>query len=192
VSQAEVRPRLKSVPWLPYEGRRSLRSLAAVALSGLRMIWEAAPRPLALMLFLQVTGAAASGSMILLIRNLVAVLLHPAVDRSAVPLQPALLLVVLAYVAVSGGLQGQLQMVMGELVVWNANERLTDVTTAVDLAAYDDPDFHDLLERASQSVGRPFGMTQTLLGLLGSITTLVGFGSQEICAVQRSHVRKLN
>ncbi|HKF77039.1 MAG TPA: hypothetical protein VKF59_12905, partial [Candidatus Dormibacteraeota bacterium] len=79
MSEAEVRPRLKSVPWLPYEGRRSLRSLAAVALSGLRMIWEAAPRPLALMLFLQVTGAAASGSMILLIRNLVAVLLHPAV-----------------------------------------------------------------------------------------------------------------
>jgi ATP-binding cassette subfamily B protein len=141
------------------------------------MIWEAAPRHLSLMLLLQATGAAAGGSVILLIRNVVAALLRPGRDIGGILLQLGLLVVVLAYVAVSGGLQRQLQMIMGELVVWNANERLIDVTTAVDLAAYDDPDFHDLLERATQSVGRPFGLTQTLLGLVGSVATLASFAA---------------
>jgi ATP-binding cassette, subfamily B, bacterial len=172
----EVRPKLKRAPWeSPPTGRHSLRSVALVVASGVQLMWRAAPPYLIAMVGLQVGGAAGSAYSVLVIRDLVAGMFQPGSTAAAVGPRLILLALLFAFVALLGGLQRQLQIVMAELVTWHTNERLLDITTSVELRLYDDPDFHNRLERAVQSAGRPFALTQSLLGLVGSLLTLLRF-----------------
>src|SRR5262249_40772216 len=156
-------------------GRHSLRSVALVVASGVQLMWRAAPRYLIAMVAPQVGGAAGSGYSVLVIRDLVAGMFQPGSTAAAVGPRLILLALLFTFVALLGGLQRQLQIVMAELVTWHTNERLLDITTSVELRLYDDPDFQNRLERAVQSAGRPFALTQSLLGLVGSLLTLLGF-----------------
>ena len=172
----EVRPKLKRAPWESQSaGRHSLRSVAVVVASGVQLMWRAAPRYLVAMVALQIGGAAGSAYSVLVIRDLVASMFRTGSSAQQVVPRLILLAALFAFISLLGGLQRQLQIVMAELVTWHTNERLLDITTSVELRLYDDPDFHNRLERAVQSAGRPFALTQSLLGLVGSLLTLLGF-----------------
>jgi ATP-binding cassette subfamily B protein len=66
-----------------------------------------------------------------------------------------------------------LTMLLQERVSWVTWERILDVSGAVDLEAFDYSDFHDRLQRAQTGGGRPWQVTQSLMAMSGSITTLV-------------------
>lgn len=172
----EVRPKLKRAPWESQSaGRHSLRSVAVVVASGVRLMWQAAPRYLVAMVALQIGGAAGNAYSVLVIRDLVASMFRTGSSAQQVVPRLILLAALFGFISLLGGLQRQLQIVMAELVTWHTNERLLDITTSVELRVYADPDFHNRLERAVQSAGRPFALTQSLLGLVGSLLTLLGF-----------------
>ena len=176
---SELRPRLRRSPWDPYEDERSLGKLAALVWASLRLIWQASPRQLALMVGLLLFSAAASGASILVIRNVVAALLSPAGHRHAAVVWPQVIFLglVLALVSFTGALQRQLRLVVAELVQWEVSQRLLDVTVAVDLKELDRPAFLDQLERALNSQGRPFQLSANLLAMAGSAFQLISLTS---------------
>src|SRR5205823_4424327 len=70
--------------------------------------------------------------------------------------------------------QSSIRMLLSDQVEWVAFEKVLDVSCAVELEAFDSSDFHDLLQRAQTSGGRPLLLTQSLLSLAGSVTGLIG------------------
>ncbi|ONI85424.1 hypothetical protein ALI144C_13935 [Actinosynnema sp. ALI-1.44] len=61
-----------------------------------------------------------------------------------------------------------------ERTTWFVFERVLDVARDADLRSFDDPEFHDRLNRAQNAGGRPLVIVQGLLGILGAVTALAG------------------
>src|SRR5205814_2244098 len=112
---------------------------------------------------------------VLVIRDVMAALTGTG-HRGFGPVLPHLLLLaaLLGMASFASALQRNLNLVLGELVQWHANERVLDLTTTIELRAFDDPQFLNLLERAMSNQGRPLQLIQGLLGLTGSVATLAG------------------
>jgi len=169
--------RLKNFGWDPYEGPRSPRRLLGLLAGAVRLIWEANPRLVVVFVGLQLLSSAAFGFALLVVRNLVSTLLSAgqasAGFGSVIP-ELAVLGGVLAFTSLSGSVQNYVRMLLAEEVSWLADQRVLDVACAVELEAFDSNDFHDRLMRAQSAGGRPFMITQTLLQLSGSLTTLTG------------------
>jgi ATP-binding cassette subfamily B protein len=168
--------RLRPMGWEPYEGPRSLRRMPGLLAGAVRIMWEAAPGLTALFLALQLVSAAAAGASLLAVRSLVTELL--AADRlhtgfGAITIPLAVLAGVIALIAFTGALRQAIMMVLQERVGWIAWERILDVAGEVDLEAFDRSEFHDRLQRAQTGGQRPFQVTNSLLSMTGSITTLV-------------------
>jgi ATP-binding cassette, subfamily B, bacterial len=170
-------PRLKNFGWDPYEGPRSPRRLLRLLAGAVRLIWEAAPRLVVVFVALQLLSSAAFGFALLVVRDLVSNLLSASQARSgfgSVIPELAILAGVLAFTSLSGSVQNYFRMLLAEEVSWLADQRVLDVACAVELEAFDSNDFHDRLMRAQNAGGRPFMITQSLLQLSGSLTTLTG------------------
>jgi ATP-binding cassette subfamily B protein len=169
--------RLVPAPW-EIVPDRSPRRLLQLVRAAVLLIWRAARLHFIVFIALQVVSSAAIGASLLVIRSLVTNLLLASSGRvglGATLGQVLLLAGVLTAVACTAGVQRQVQLVLSELVAWEASERVFDVAVGVELEAFDHPEFHDRLKRANaQSHDRPLQMTGSLLGLLGSGTTLVG------------------
>jgi ATP-binding cassette subfamily B protein len=162
--------------WEPYQGSRSLRRLPLLLAGAVRLMWEAAPWLVLVFFGLQLLSAAATGVSLLVVRSLVNELL--AADRAragfgAITVPLIALAVVIAIIGFASALRQGVTMLLQERVTWVASERILDVAGWVDLEAFDHSDFHDRLQRAQQAGARPFQITQSLLAMSGSITTLV-------------------
>jgi ATP-binding cassette, subfamily B, bacterial len=162
--------------WEPYQGPRSLRWMPGLLAGAVRLMWEAAPGLTLLFLGLQLVSAAAAGLSLLVVRSLVTELL--AADRAhtgfgAVTLPLFALAGIIAVIGFAGAVRQAITMVLQERVGWVAWERILDVAGAVDLEAFDHSAFHDRLQRAQTGGQRPFQVTNSLLSMTGSITTLV-------------------
>lgn len=171
-SNGHERARLRDAPHLPYLGMRSPRRFVSLASDALRLSIEAAPREFVVSILLQLIGAFGVGVMLLVIRQMITGLVDDhGVTRSFSSLIPALvaLFVVVGVIALSSGLQRQVETILSEKVVWLATQRLYDTSVAVDLLAFDDPDFHDRLQRARAGF-RGLQMTRSLMSLLVSLT----------------------
>lgn len=170
-------PRLKNFGWDPYEGSRSPRRLLSLLAGAVRLLWDASPRLVLVFVVLQLLSSAAFGFALLVVRNLVSTLLSANQARAGfgevIP-ELAILSGVLAFTSLSGSVQNYVRMLLAEEVSWLADQRVLDVACAAELEAFDSNEFHDRLTRAQNAGGRPFMITQSLLQLSGSLTTLTG------------------
>ena len=94
---------------------------------------------------------------------------------NAVVLPVAGLALAMGLTTVAGAAQGQLQRLLGELVLRRTWTRVLEVSTSVPLIEYEEPRFYDRLQRVqSNAVSQPFVMTQGVIGIIGGLTGLAG------------------
>jgi ABC-type multidrug transport system fused ATPase/permease subunit len=161
--------------------RRPLSQLPRLLLSAARLLWSAAPRELAGTSGLQMLAGAATGAQIVLARNLLdAILANGGGDADVVPVLAALgaLGIVALITAFAGAVQVELQRLMAELVSRRVATRVFDVAASAELERFDDPEFHDRLQRAwTNGLSRPLEMTQSVSALVGAAASLVGIAA---------------
>ena len=172
---SEPRPPAAAVlaRWAPDPHRRTppLRRLIA---ESLRLARRAGRRELAVLLAMQLVTMAGIVVTALVARSLLSGLLHA--DRTggdAGGLVPEVLMLagLSAALAVARAVQVHRQRILAELCSRYAEDRLLAVTGGVELAAFDDPDFHDAVERAVVAIR---GLPAVITGLAGVVAGVAG------------------
>lgn len=153
-------------------------ALWGVARSALQLVTAAAGREFAVALSLQAAGGVAVLAQLLLLKELLRTVLGGAPQlSSALPFAGGLALLV-GLSMLFQSLQGEQQHLISELVSRAAIDQILDVSTNADLAAYDDPNFHDRLQRArTGAMNRPYQLATGLLGLTSSLIAAAGIGA---------------
>lgn len=139
------------------------------------LVVRASPGLALSMLVLQIAAAAAQGLLLLLIGNVLDSLAARTVDQSVVEtLLPSLTLfgTVLLLSTVVLSMLPSLRVVLTERISWYTIEKVLDVATAVPLAEFDRPSFHQRLTRAQSAANRPALITQSLFSFIGSLSTI--------------------
>jgi ATP-binding cassette subfamily B protein len=157
--------------WL---GRRRPVLLARESLA---LVAGAAPLAFAVTSVLQLSAAAASAVALFLGSDALEAVL--AADRAGGDLGGLLravapIVVLVAFRRVAEAVATTKSMFLADQVGRTANDRILDVTTAVDVEAFEDPAFLDGLERALAGAGRPMEVVGGLLNLCGNGLGLVG------------------
>lgn len=166
-------------------GARRLRELPRLIQRALALVWVAAPRELSVTAGLQLLASAGLATQLLVSRSLLAHLLAGSHHGygAAVP-DVALLALIIGVVAIANAARSEIQRTLNELVSRYAIGRVLEVSTAVQLLAFETPAFHDRQQRALINAGsRPLQMTTGLLGLVGSLLAAVGIGAA-LAAIQ--------
>jgi ATP-binding cassette subfamily B protein len=147
---------------------------------GMRLAWRAGRRELIAMLVVQLLTVVGIVVLALVTRELLSdVLAADQSDDGVEALVPELLLVVgiTAALGVMQAIQVHRQRLLAELCSRYGEDRVLAVTGSVELALFDDPDFHDLVERALVAVRRlptvVNGLTGVLRGLAGGVGAVV-------------------
>ena len=157
---------------------RRLRRLPGLVAGAFRLVWQAARRELVAAIVLQVVLGVGVAAQVLVGSRVLATILDA--DRegsafSAVVPGLAVLLGVTAVVAFANSARQELQALLTELTGRHAQDRVIDVASVVDLEAFENPEFHDRLQRAQvAATSRPYRMTSDLVSLLGGIVGVAG------------------
>jgi ATP-binding cassette subfamily B protein len=154
--------------------KRSPRELARLASSSVSIVWHAARRELIIMVALEVLSGIGVAAEIVVGRHVAEAVL--ATQRSGAGLaavwpSAVALAAITAVLGLAGIVLRETQRMMTELTQRYAQDRILDVTCAVDLAAFDEPDFHDKAARAQAGVMRA---PQLVFGLQGLGRSLAG------------------
>ena len=161
----------------PDRGRGRFRRLPRLTLTALALVRRAAPRPMAATVALQVFAAVAMGAQLVLGRHILGELIAiERADDSLVRLIPELALLIAAILAtaVIGALTLNYQRLLTEHVGRYTFDEIIDVATGVDYPAFEDPAFHDQLERARLSgMNRPIQMVQSVTAIVTGLTATV-------------------
>jgi ATP-binding cassette subfamily B protein len=156
-------------------GRQWLRRFPSLLRTAVSIVWQAAPRDLALCAALQLVAGVAIAVQLLLIRALLSDLLGGDPEFGSVVPEVAALAVIGIAVGMLGAWGAARQQVLSQLVMRYAQDRMARTAAAVDLIAFDSPGFHDHLQRAQVSAAaRPTQMTNALIGLVAALTTIGG------------------
>lgn len=159
--------------------RRRLRDLPALTGGAVALVWRAARRELLITSGLQLVSSVGLGAQLLVSRSLLGHILagHQRGYGAAVP-DIAFLAVIIGIVGVSNAARSEIQRTLGELVARYATTRVIEISTAVDLLAFEVPAFHDRQQRAVvNATFRPVQMTTGLLGVLGGLLSAIGVGA---------------
>jgi ATP-binding cassette, subfamily B, bacterial len=168
--------RASEAPASPSE--RRLRELPALLGRAVALVWSAAPRELALTGVLQLVASGGLAAQLLVSRGLLTHILNGQ-EHGYGPAVPYIvaLAVIIAIVAMVNAARSELQRTLSELVSRYAMGRVLEVSTAVELLAFESPDFHDRQQRALiNASSRPLQMTSGLLGVIGGLLGTVGIG----------------
>jgi ATP-binding cassette subfamily B protein len=159
---------------------RSLRYMPRLLMGALRLVWAAAPSQLVLNVALQALGSAALALQVLVGKELLTKLLADNTSKdfsSAVP-SIVLLAVVMAVASVTAVVRNELQRLLSEMVSRSAMQQVVDAACRADLARFEDPTFHDRLQRAIVNASiRPLQMTVGLLSVGGSALGVLAIGA---------------
>ena len=160
--------------------KAGLRHLPRLTREALRIAWAAGRYDVMATAALQVIGGFGIAALLLLGRSALDALLRAV--QSGASLR-SLLPWVLAMAAVAGiqafagAVQRERQQILGELVGRYVEDRVLDVTSSVDLATFDDPEFHNRVQRmqtaGNQSLGMVFGLAGLLQAVIGVAAALV-------------------
>ena len=153
--------------YIPPAGRQ-FRQLPALAVGAIRMVWAAARGPLLISLTLQLTGAVLLAVQVLAARFLLTRILAATNSGDFHPVVPWLVVIVVVFAATSlvAVLQLELQRLLGELVARYSMQKVVDAASVAELVDFEDPRFHDRLQRASVNASiRPYQMTTGLFSL---------------------------
>jgi ATP-binding cassette subfamily B protein len=165
-----------------------LRRSPSLTWAALRLVRQAAPRALAITTALQVAGAVLLGAQLLLAKHLAADLapLQSGAHVDGWSLAPvfAALIVATVVAGTATAVVTQQQVIMADLVGHHTMDAIIDVASRVGLARYEDPAFHDQLERArSAALYRPVAIVNALTALLTALTGAAGI-SIALLAIQ--------
>ncbi len=156
--------------------RRPIKRLPRLVGQAVVLVWRAAPRQFALSVVLQVgAGLGLAGQLLAGRRLLASVLAGQGLD--AVLDDLVLLTILTALVSFAGMARTEQQRILSELVARYATNKVIEVASAVDLIAYDDPQFHDRFQRARMNAAvRPLQMASGVLGVLSATAAIGGIG----------------
>ena len=156
---------------------RSVRDVPRLVGAGLTLTWRAGPRELITMAVLEVLcGIGVAAEVVVGRRVLEAVLgtQHTSAGLASVWPSAALLGLITAALGLAGVVLREQQRMLSELTARYAQDRILDVTCAVELAAFDQPEFHDRVARAQAGVMRAPQMVFGLQGLARSMAGAIG------------------
>jgi ATP-binding cassette subfamily B protein len=142
-----------------------------------RLAWQAGRRELIVMAAMQALTIVLVVAEVLVGRSLVSGLLHAEIANEHVgTLIPEVLGLagLTAALGIANVIQLNRQRILTELTTRLGEERVLAVTSAVDLAAFDEPGFHDRVERAGQAVLRLPAVVTSLSGMLRALSGAVG------------------
>jgi ATP-binding cassette subfamily B protein len=153
------------------------RNLGAV----LRLVWAASPGGLVAAILLTLPQALAGPVMLLVVRQFVdAVASQPshAADLGHFLPLVALLSLVTVGQTVASTIQQQQSEMLGESVRLAAERRYMLTVARADWGYFENPTWHDRMERASHEMGfRPYQMTVTLMSVVSESIGLVGLAA---------------
>jgi ATP-binding cassette subfamily B protein len=160
--------------------KAGLRHLPRLTREALRIAWAAGRYDVMATAALQVVGGFGIAALLLLGRSALDALLRAvqtgASLRSLLPWVLAMAAVA-GVQAFAGAVQRERQQILGELVGRYVQDRVLDVTSSVDLATFDDPEFHNRVQRmrmaGNQSLGMVFGLAGLLQAVIGVVAALV-------------------
>ncbi len=158
------------------EGRSS-REMLRLVRAGLAITWRAGRRELIIMTALEVlSGIGVAAEVVVGRRVLEAILAtqHTSAGLASVWPSFALLAAITAILGMAGVVLREQQRMLSELTSRYAQDRILDVTCAVELAAFDEPEFHDRVARAQAGVMRAPQMVFGLQGLGRSMAGAIG------------------
>jgi ATP-binding cassette subfamily B protein len=174
---AKVGPRADEPP------KVGLGQLPRVCRQALAITWAAGRGDLLVAVALQVIAALGTLAVLLIARSGLQSLLDAVQHaRSLTAVLPWAVLIagVAAAQAMVGSVQRERQMILGDKVSRHVEGRVLDVTTAVDLAMFDDPEFHNRVQRTGAGgykmsftiVEGLFGLARALLGVVTGLLVI--------------------
>jgi ABC-type multidrug transport system fused ATPase/permease subunit len=173
------RPRQR--PWWevmdPEGSQGGVRDLPKLVADSLRLVWAAGRNQFLVTAGLQLATALGIAAQLFITKALLdAVLVAGGTDDFA-SLLPELAALVAITVALdlAGAIVAEQSRVLGELVGRRAFDRVLDVSTRIELLAFESPDFYDQLTRArAQGMFRSLQTVNGLVGLVGSVVAAAG------------------
>ncbi|HEY7226348.1 MAG TPA: ABC transporter ATP-binding protein [Micromonosporaceae bacterium] len=155
----------------------NVRQLPALIRAALGIAWQAGRRDLVLTTGLQLVSGVALVVMLLLARGALAAIFVATNEHGS-------LTDVLPWVAAMGLVAGgrsfadavsrERRHVLGELVTRHVQGTVLDVTSRVELAAFDDPEFHNRVERVGIGNGQALRLIDGLAGVAAAFFGVVG------------------
>jgi ATP-binding cassette, subfamily B, bacterial len=161
----------------PEGSQGTWRDLPRLLLDSLKLVWSAGRNTFILTSLLQLLAAVGIAVQLFVAKAVLEAVLGAgeSVDFSdLVPVLGALVGVTVA-LDLAQAIQAEQSRVLGELVGRRALDRVMDVSTRIDLLAFESPDFYDRLQRArAQGQFRALQTVNGLLGIVGSSVAGIG------------------
>jgi ATP-binding cassette subfamily B protein len=153
----------------PEGSQGTWRDLPKLLLDSVKLVWSAGRNTFLLTSVLQLTAAVGIAAQLFVGKRVLETVLAAGGTVTFTDLAPVLALLVAVTVALdlARAVQNEQSRVLGELVGRKAVDRVMDVSTRIDLLAFESPDFYDRLQRA-RAQGQ-FRALQTVNGLLGIV-----------------------
>ncbi|HEX8122764.1 MAG TPA: ABC transporter ATP-binding protein [Solirubrobacteraceae bacterium] len=166
--------------------RRKNPSLPRLVRASVRIAWEAGRREMTLLAVMQVATVGLVIASLLVAREVATGIVDADDSGASVgSLLPEVLALAFltAALGIANAVQVQAQRLLAELCTRRGEDHVLAVATGVDLAAYDEPGFHDAIERALGAVRRLPAVVTNLANLLralaGALGALVGLAALE-------------
>jgi ATP-binding cassette, subfamily B, bacterial len=153
------------------------RDLPRLIVDSLKLVWGAGKREFLVMSALQLLEALGIVAQLFISKAVLDAVLAAGASDDFAAVLPELAALVGITVALdfARAIQVEQTRVLSELVGRQALGRVIDVSTRVDLLAFESPDFYDRLQRArAQGMFRSMQTVNGLLGLVGSVVAAVG------------------
>jgi ATP-binding cassette, subfamily B, bacterial len=153
------------------------RDLPRLVADSLRLVWSAGRREFLITSTLQLVSALGIAAQLFVVKAVLDAVLAAERTESFSGLVPELVALVGITVALdlAQAVENEQSRVLSELVGRRALTRVLDVSTRVDLLAFESPDFYDRLQRArAQGQFRSLQTVNGLLGIVGALVVAVG------------------
>jgi ATP-binding cassette subfamily B protein len=153
------------------------RDLPELLGDSLRLVWAAGRNIFLLTSVLQVVAALGIAVQLFVAKEVFDAVLGAGGELEFGELAPWLVALVGITVALdlAQAIQSEQSRVLGELVGRRAIDRVMDVSTRIDLLAFESPDFYDRLQRArAQGQFRAVQTVQSLIGIVGALVSSTG------------------
>ncbi|HEY3673380.1 MAG TPA: ABC transporter ATP-binding protein [Acidimicrobiia bacterium] len=160
-------------------GRASLRRFLLVVRQAFRLVLDTDRRAFVTIIVLQVVSGVALGAELLVGKSLLDSIGsngsgHPRGSLGDIVPELIALGVLALLIAIAGSVSAARSDILSEAVSRRVQGQVLDVTSAVRLVAFDDPEFHDHVRRSVEaSTYRPWTMVNGLIGVVSGLAGLV-------------------
>ena len=173
--------RQRRKPWWevmhPEGARGSFRDLPRLLADSFRLVWSAGRKTFLLTSALQLLSAFGIAAQLFIAKALFEAVLGAggADDLAGIAPELGALIAITVALDFANAIQAEQSRVLSELVGRRAFDRVLDVSTRIDLLAFESPDFYDRLARArAQGQFRSLQTVNGLLGMVGGAVAAVG------------------